>query len=325
MPPVIVENMQCRLSGCRNYPTGSSFLCRRHYNRCACCHRQGQIDERGEHFCFEHAPCQMVGCESTEGSRRVFCADHFEICTTENCCQLAVANFHTEPRCIDHIPCKKNDCHQYTSYLTSNDSNPSPYCATHSCTIANCCGLAIYVFFEDGFQRQLCGQHFQQRRCLETSCKLLRTTADAQLPYCEAHIRCALDDCQCQRRPGSKFCSAHTCHQEGCSRPTPHDAPYCRRHECRGYLDVMKTIHCPIVRQTFDRQGADFCKLHTCQISIWYRTVSCVNDNQNRTYCNEHRCLVADCNEPRAIDPLALKESWDMLCCRRKLLACDES
>ena len=314
-----VRDPVCRTPGCKKTGSENSLLCKGHYQKCNNCARQGQIQRDGIQYCSQHVPCMVPGCEEPDHGRTVVCGTHYALCSLDECHEPATLGLGgTEPRCIRHIACTKDGCEGYGSYSTAEGASLSPFCGQHTCVIQNCSGQASRRITEGSRHWRLCIEHYnKQWRCLEPDCKRPRNQERVELPYCQEHIQCHLTSCRTNRRPGANFCGNHTCNYDSCPHASEDGQSYCVRHKCQGFLDKDKQRHCPMLRSSTSPPTA-YCDLHTCQISVYYRRITCSNDNDNRTYCLDHRCVVKGCDMLRDIYPSSPQASWSSRCRMRK-------
>ena len=174
---------------------------------------------------------------------------------------------------------------------------------THRCSNPACLARAAGTTL---VRQQLCQTHLEQWKCTTPDCPRQRTHRSEQLPFCSHHIICTEVSCEKLRQTSGRFCSAHTCSRAGCDRYVRWEHMSCELHTCRAFMDKEGRKPCalPTIPFTQGREPVwlDYCAAHICQLSI--RTSEmCANGNDNRTYCDQHRCTAPKCDHGRLIDP----------------------
>lgn len=93
----------------------------------------------------------------------------------------------------------------------------------------------------------------------------------------ESAKRCEMSSCDNLKQEGSKYCSEHTCKEEGCTRSKTKRDTYCYSHKAEHTCSYSGC-------DSFKLDGGEYCYSHTCEKTGCYNQKGYGSD-----YCTDHQ------------------------------------
>ncbi|OBT73596.1 hypothetical protein VF21_07308, partial [Pseudogymnoascus sp. 05NY08] len=196
------------------------------------------------------------------------------------------------------IYCPKHKCVRETC----ERSHPSwqLHCTTHTCVKEGC---KVIVDGDEKLCARLAAQATESEKTENTSHSAHAVCLSSSNPLNGHGIlttftdtTCTSSQCTRDKKPGSEFCSLHTCPMGDCTKRCIGDHFYCSDHICE--LDMCRnprTLYLERDNVVLTR----YCPIHEC------RKPNCHLSGRNQTYgyCRAHNCEVSSCNNLKMIDP----------------------
>lgn len=234
------------------------------------------------------------------------------MCEKAGCQRQAQHGPRTQDRCARHMLCAAENCPGETSYEIDTPEEFSPYCTAHRCSTRPCT-MQAGTILPTGFR--FCNIHASEWQCASDGCALPRSSGPTGPAYCAAHMYCSTASCKRSRCMNSQFCRLHTCVRNGCNAGVPTKLTSCEAHTCKANMedDYRCTLPTTSYTNKAEAKWSEYCALHICEVTL-RMDQPCLDQNDNRSYCKEHRCSEHGCDHPRPWDPQRRMSSTMTIC-----------